>query len=886
MWRRVARGLRPLWRRGRMEHEMEAELRFHLEREAEENVRRGMSPEAARAAARRSFGGVDQVKEECRDARGGGLVETLGQDLRFGLRVLRHNPGFALLATLTLALGIGANTAIFSVIYGVLVRPLPYHEGERLVVLKQRTPLAGVEELPFSVKEIEDYRGRNRTLEGVVEYHTMTFLLLGRAEPERVRVGVVSANFFDLLGVPAELGRTFRAGEDGHGAEPVLILSHRYWRESHGGDPGIVGRTFRMNDRAHTVVGVLPAIPQYPQENDVYMPVSACPTRSAAGFIGDRKARMMTVFGRLKPGVPVTQAQADLATIAGALRQEYPDAYPARHGYGATAAPLREELTRQARPTFLILLGTAGLVLLIACANVANLMLARLMRREREMALRAALGASRGRLIRQLLTESTLLALAGGGLGLLIAAGGLDLLVAFAARFTTRAGEIRIDALILLFTLVISVFTGLGFGLMPAFSFERDLLAALKEGGSRATAGAGRRRLRDALIVAQVAVSFMLLTGAGLMIRSLLKLQQVDPGFNPEKVLTIGLNPNWSKYRTREQYRDFYRRLLERVERQPEVLSAAVGSTYPLNPEGISFGPWNRNYVIEGRPLADSEPAPQADFRSVSPGYFGTIRLPLIRGRAFTEQDHEDAPEVALINQALARHRWGEEDPIGKRVSFNRGETWITVVGVVGDVKQYGLNREVTDEFYRPMAQFPSGNNLLARTTADPSSLARTVRRLVHEVDPETAVTDVHTLEEARRDSLASPRLMTLLLGLFAGLALLITAAGIAGVIALTVSQRTHEIGIRMALGATRASVLGLVMRQGLALAVAGLGLGLLGALALARLMAHLLFDVEPTDPLTLLAVTALLLVVATIACLVPAQRVTGIDPLRALRAE
>jgi putative ABC transport system permease protein len=888
MFKKMFSGARAVFQKDQVEREMDQEVRFHLEMEIQQNIRRGMSPSEARLVALRSFGGVEQVKEQCRDERGGRLLEALLQDVRYGARVLTKNPAFTLVALITLALGIGANTAIFSVIYGVLMRPLPYQDGSRLVVLHQLATRAAADNqnLGFSVKEIADYREQSQTLDGVAEHHTMSFILLGREQPERVQTAVVSANFFDLLGVKPILGRTFLPDDDQKGADAVLVLSYKYWLESHGGDRSIVGKVFTMNDRPHTVVGVLPPIPQYPVESDVYMPTVACPTRSSDRAIGNRNFRMMSVFGRLKPEASVEQARADLSLIASNLKKEYPDAYPESRGYDATAVLLKEELTQNGKPTFLILLATAGLVLLIACANVANLTLARLMRREREMAIRAALGAGKGRLVRQLLTESTLLALAGGALGLLLAAGGLQLLVTFAGRFTTRASEIHIDGSVLLFTLLVSVATGLAFGLMPAFSSEQNLTAALKEGGGRTTSSTRRQRARSVLIVAQVAISFMLLIGAGLMLRSLIKLQQVNPGFNPESVLLMRISPNWSKHTTNDQYRVLLSRLLDKAQAQPGALSVAIASTFPLNPLGITFGPFNRRFQIEGQPLAAGDPGPEADIRIVSPDYFQTIRLPLIKGRVFTEQDKDKAPLAAVINQSMARHRWGDDAPIGKRVTFDRGETWLTIVGIVGDVKQYGLGREATDELYTPLDQNPGGGNLLVRTASDPMSMAALMRETIHEVDPETAVDNVQTLERVRSESLASPRLTAVLLGLFAALALVITAAGIAGVMALSVSQRTHELGVRMALGATSARVMAMVMRQGMTLVVAGLAVGVVGAFALTQLMSALLFSIGPTDPLTFLAVALVLIAVAAVSCFLPARRVTAIDPMIALRSE
>ena len=541
-----------------------------------------------------------------------------------------------------------------------------------------------------------------------------------------------------------------------------------------------------------------------------------------------------------------------------------------------------EELTHRARPTFLVLLGAAGLVLFIACFNVANLILAHLMQRERELALRAAFGASRARLIRQLLTESALLALAGGGLGILLAANGLDLLVGFAARFTTRAAEIKIDGKVLIFTLAVSLLTCLVFGLLPALSTKSSLATTMKEGNRQSSSAVNRSRLRRSLVVAQIAVSFTLLVGAGLMLRSFLKLQQVDPGFNPERVMVVRLNPNWWKY-TREQYRDFYTRVIEKIRTQPGVLAAAISSSYPLS----SNGPRSRDLSIEGRPQAENEPVPRVDVRYASPDFFSAIRLPLIKGRLFTEADRQGAPLVALINQTMARHYWSNEDPLGKRISFDHGGTWATVVGIVGDVRQYGLAQDQTDAVYGTVDQaLVRPGFLLLRTAVEPTSLIRQVRTAVHEIDSETVVDQTTTLEQAHSEALASPRLTTLLITIFALIALMITAAGIAGLMTLSVNQRKHELGIRLALGATPQSVLWMVLRQGMVSALVGLAIGSLAALGLTRILRTLLFEVEPTDPFTFLAISLVLAGTALIACLLPARRVTSIDPMVALRSE
>ncbi len=869
----------------KVESEMDKEIRFHLEREMEENIRRGMKPEEAYFAAQRSFGGVEQYKEECRDVRRNRWLEDFLQDARYSLRLWRRRPAFTVLAILTLTLGIGANTAIFSVIYGVLIRPLPYQNDNQLVILRQQAATANSNGIGFSVKEIDDYREQSQTLNQLVEHHSMSFTLLGGEEPELIQTGVVSANFFDMLGVKPLHGRTFIDEDDKPGADAVLALSYNYWKRSQGGDPSIVGRVFRMNNRPHTVIGILPPIPQYPNENDVYMPTSACPARSSTGFKENRNARMMSVFGRMKPDASVAQAESEIAGIANHLQEQYPNDYPKNSKFAATTIQLKEELTREARPTFLLLLGIAGLVLLIACANVANLTLARVMQRERELALRVALGAGRRRIIRQLLTESVMLALVGGALGVLLAAISVRVLADFAARFTPRAGEINLNIYVLLFTVGISVLTGLLFGLIPALSTRPNLSASMKEGNAQTTAGGIRHRLRGLLVVAQVAVSFILLIGAGLMLRSFYELQRVNPGFNPEKALAMRVSANWSKYNTNQMFIDFSKRVLERVQAQPGVISAAMSNSYPLNPQGLSRGPSQSNFIIEGQPVADDKLLPQADNRVVSPDYFQTLKIPMIQGRSFTAGDDEKAPAVAVINQSFARHYFGEDNPLEKRLSFNRGEKWITVVGVVADAKQYGLNREVADEIYRPIPQAFGAGFLLVRTVSEPQSLIRQLQNTIYELDGETAIDRVQTLEEARSEALASPRLTTLLLIIFALVAVLITA-GIAGVMSLSVTQRTHELGIRLALGASPSQVLLMIVRQGMTLVVIGLLIGVICAFQMSHFMSTLLFAVQPTDPATFLLVSLLLAGIAAVACFVPARRVTRIDPMLALKSE
>ena len=882
---RLASLFRNLSHKQEKEQDLDQEVSSYLDLLTEEKIQNGMSPQAARRAAKLEVGGVEQVKEQVRDVRAGIWLETVLQDARYGARMLRHNPGFSLLVVMTLALGIGANTAIFSVVYGVLLRPLPYSHGGQLVVVHQHAR-GQVADIPFSYKELVDYREQTRTLDAVVEYHSMDFLLLGDDSAERVKTAVVSANFFDVLGVQPLLGRTFLASDESQSADAVLVLSYQYWQSHQGGDPNIVGKVFHMNNRPHTVIGVLPPVPQYPAENDVYMPTSQCPFRSSQAFMANRKARMMTVFGRLKREVALARAQADLSTIANRMESANPDVYPKGDGYGVAVAPLQQDLARRARTTLLVLLGAAGFVLLIACANVANLMLARLLKRERELAVRSALGATRARLMRQLLTETILLSLTGGVFGLELAYPTLSLLVKFTARFTTRAHEVRIDGVVLAFTLGVSVLSGLLFGFVPALSSRERVADALKQGSGQATSSRGRQRLRAGLVVLQIAVSFMLLIGAGLMIRSFGKLLRVDRGFSAERVLTLNLSPNFSRYTQVAQFVALQDNILRSVRAVGGVESAALASNFPFSPLALTSGPGSVNFDIEGRPLSSGDLQPRLDANTASPGYFETIRQPLLRGRMFNDHDDANAMKVVIINQAMALHRFAGDDPMGKRISFDQGKTWITIVGVVGNAREYGLDHIVGDEVYLPVDQTGFAGSLLARTSLDPMSMAPLIRKALRDVDPQLAVDQVQSIESLQHESVASPRITTILLGIFAALALVISASGIAGIMALTVSQRTRELGIRMALGQSKSSVVRMVVRQGLIVALAGTALGLIGAMVLGRLLSSLLFATSPTDIFTFAGVSLLFIAVSGLACFVPARRVTRIDPFTALRQE
>lgn len=816
--------------------------------------------------------------------------QILRSDCGYAFRMMRRNLGFTVVAILTLGLGIGANTAIFSVVHAVLLRALPYPDGHELIFIRQQQTKLGVQDLGFSVPEIMDYRAQNRTLAGLVEYHGMSFTLFGHGDPERVRTGVVSANYFDLFGVKPLLGRAFLTDDEKLGAPPVLLLSYEYWKNTFGSDPGIVGKTFEMNDKVHTVVGVLPPVPQYPNENDVYMPTSACPFRSNKMHLEGRDMRMMEIFGRMKPGVTMAQAGADMSAIADGLKSAYPKSYPDNEGFASVAAPLQEELTKGARPTLLVLFAAAGFVLLIACANVANLTLSRMARRERELAVRTALGAGRSRLLRQLLTESFFLACAGGILGLLLAYGSLNLLTEFVGRLTPRAREIHVDSGVLLFTLVAAIGTSILFGTLSALFSRSNVSASLKEGSAGTGIGRQQNRLRSALIVCQVAFSFMLLIGAGLMLRSLLKMQEVSAGIVPQRVLAMRTSFNWSKYTAADKTRVVVQKLLDRIKSEPGILSAAISSRYPFEAELITAGPEavSFSFQIAGRQLQPGQAPRVSTFASVSPDYFKTLGIPLKAGRLLEDTDSDDlkAPNVVLINEAAKRQFWPNEDPLGKRVSGDGGDHWATIVGIVGDVREFGLDHAPSAEFYGAQAQGPQPSTLIVRTVAEPRSMAQAITRAIHEVDSQTAVTHVLTLEQAQYESLSSPRVTASLLGVFGVLALLIATAGIGGIMALMVSQRVREIGIRIALGARPLKILQMVLGQGFVLAALGVAIGIAGAIALTGLVKSLLFEVPPTDIWTFGGVGAMLLAAAALASYLPARRAAAIDPNEALRAE
>src|SRR5262245_6298230 len=878
------RGLLSLLRRRRYEREMEEEMRFHLEMQIEQNLVSGMAAEEARYAAQRQFGNQTWLKEVSREMWSLRFIGTLIQDLRYGARMLRRSPGFTFVAVLTLTLGIGANTAIFSVVNGVLLSPLPYFEPERLVMVWADDPImqaqTGLPDFPVTVADFVDWRNQNQGFEHMAAMEGWGMNLTDGGEPESV-VGLrASASLFPLLGASLAVGRAFLPEEDRAGAERVVVLSHGLWQRRYGADPKLIGQKMTLDNETYTVIGVTAPDFQFPRRGeipsyfhvttkpDLYLPTAFTPEQ-----MNNRSEARRAVIARLQPVVSLGQASAEMNAIARRLTEQYPQTNTDK---GVRLAPLHQQVVGKARTALLALLGAAGFVLLIACANVANLLLARAAGRQKEMAIRAALGASRGRVMRQLLSESLLLAFAGGAAGLLSAVWGVKLLLAIAPDNLPRAYDIRLDTRVAGFTLLVSLLTGIVFGLLPALQASKlDLGVTLKEGG-RDAAGLLRRRLRGFLIVTEVALAFVLLIGAGLLIRSFARLTEVDPGFDPQGVLMMNVWPQPPKY-TNSQANAFHHQTLELVRALPGVEAAAMVHPAPLSGESraTSFG-------IEGRPSPKEEQF-DAGLRIVSPEFFKTFRVPLVDGRLIAESDDAEAPPVVVVNESLVRLYFANENPLGKRIVMS-GETH-AIAGVVGDVKHSALDEEAKAELYLPMAQSTRRHMTLAvRASGDPLQIVAAVRGQIRAVDTEMPIFNLQMMERLIDKSVAPRRFNMLLLGAFALVGLALAAVGLYGVMSYTVTQRTHEIGVRMAMGAQTGDVLRQIIGEGMKLALIGALLGLGGALALTRLLKTLLFGVSAIDPPTFIAIAALLIMMALLACWIPARRATKVDPLLALR--
>jgi predicted permease len=872
------------FRRLHRDEDLRREIEQHLALERELNLARGLNSADARRLAYIKFGSRQKVFENTWRNNSFVSVEKIIRDLRYAFRTLRRSPGYTLMAIFTLALGIGANTAIFTVIDGVLLRPLPYGNPQQIVHLRQTATLVGPDSIDFSVQEVADYRQQSRAFSDLAEYHSMTFTLLGTKVPERVVTGVVSANYFKVLDVKPVLGRLITPADETLNAAPVLVLSYDYWVKEFGADPKILGHPFTMNDRVHTVIGVLGPVPGYPDANDVYMPTTSCPFRSDPRMIANRDSRMLTILARLKPGVTAAQAQNDLATIYHRLEHTYPKSYPAGAGIALTVVPVQNELTHAARPTFLMLLAAAGLVLLLACANLANLGLSRQLQRARETAVRLAAGASTMDIFRQTMIENLVVAFAGGVLGLGMAAAGVRLLVAYAARMTPLSSEIHLDGRVLLFGLGTSLLTGVLFGSLPAMVAARSKLGILA-GSAEKTAGSETgSRTREILVAAQVAFSFVLLVCAGLMMRSLYNLLSVDPGFKTANVLSMNISLNWTKYDQLTKQNSFFHQIVERAQQIPGTEAVAMSTSVPLNSDRSGM---NGAVLIEGRPVRAGEIPPQIDHQLITPDYFRVLGTPLLSGRTFTAADTIDAGRVTIVNAQMAKHYWPGQDPLGRHISTD-GKTWITIVGVVSNVHQYGLDKSFDDAVYFPQAQtlFMGSPHLLVRTRGEPTRISGQVVTIIQQIDSEQPVSDIRTLDQLRSAQLGTPRVTSALLGTFAGVALFITIVGVTGTLALSVSQRTKEIGIRIALGASNREILVNVLRRGMFPVMAGIVLGVCAAVFSTRLLATMLFDVKPDDLAILIGIAVLLGTAALIGCVIPGRQATKIDPMVALRAE
>lgn len=878
--------MRALFRRDAVEDEMEQELNFHLEREVEKYVASGMPMAEARRRARLAFGGHEKAKEDCREARGTGFIELTLQDVRYALRQLMANRTFALVMIVTLALSIGANSAIFSVIQGVLLKRLPYPQPERLV----RLFLSSTEypKFPLNPFDFLDFRARNHSFESMAAFTRGDVQLSGEGEPMRLNGFGITAGYFRVLGLQPQLGREFdfQAEIPGNGLQAVI--SDRLWRTRFGAAPNIVGKKITLNMQPFTVIGVMPAGTEHPgnvyhavpygESVDVWWPFSF------AGDSNQRGSHFIEGIGRLKNGVTQEQAKAEMNAIMAQIGREHSNG---DSGWRVLVVPLYTEIVGGSRQMLLVLLGAVGIVLLIATANVANLLMARASAREREIAVRLAMGAPRLRVVRQLLTESLLISFAGGALGLLLAFGGVRALVALLPTGFPRANDIHVNGPVLIFTLLVSLVTGILFGLAPALQASRtDPKLGLAKGTRTTTAGRTQNRFRSALVIAEVGLACVLLIGAGLMLRTFLNLIHLDPGFREDHLLTASLSLPHAQYKTAEQTAQFFDRLISNLNALPGVESAGAGSDLPWTGYDENAG----GFTIEGKkaPVHDDY---HARYHMATPGFFSAMGIPLLEGRFFTEADRKGAPQVLIINRAMAERYWPNEDVIGRRITFSdapkKDSDWMTVVGVTGDVKDQPNSPGAEPAFWWSELQVAQPDMSIAiRTRSNPRQVTESLRATVRQLDPTLAIADVKLMDSVVDSSVSAPRFTFVLVGLFAGLAVLLAAIGAYGVIAYTVSQRTQEFGLRIALGAQPVDLVRMVLAQCASLAVPGTILGVLLALNLSRVVRTLIYGVSPADPMVLSAVVLLVLAIALLASYIPARRAARTDPMSTLRAE
>ena len=888
IWNRLRSWLRATTRRSDMENEMDAEMRFHLDAFADDLVRHGVPREEALRRARVEFGGLEGAKEECRDARGATIVESLVQDLTFGVRSMLRAPGFTVVAVIALALGIGANAAIFSVVNAVLLRPLEYKDSDRLVTILHE----GND--PVAAANYIDWRDQAGSFEamGAADYYSPN--LTGGDQPEHLLGLKVTQNLLPMLGVEPLLGRLFVPGEDQKGAEHEVILSYRLWQRRFSGDPNVLHTAVTLDGQSYTVVGVMPRdfkfAPFWATRAELWIP------NALGDRVHNRGGNSLRVFARLNPGITLAQARTEIATITARLERQYPGT-----NRNVTVTPLKEKVVGKVRTPLLVLLGAVGFVLLIACANVAHMLLARATTRQKELAVRTALGARRLRLIRQFLTENLVLATAGASIGLLLGYFGTRALVAISPPDIPRIEAVTMDGRVVLFLVAIGALTSVIFGLVPAIRASAvDLADTLKQGGRGSSDGSRKNKLRSFLVASEFALALMLLVGAGLMVRSFYALQAVDAGFDPHHVLSMVVSVAGSKEAPAGRRGIFYQQLLERVRALPGVESAGGINHLPL-----AGDLWGWSFVISGRPVPEPGHSPNAVYRLVTPGYFQAMKLPILRGRDISDADTANSPGVVIINEQAARKYWPGEEPIGKQISFTtnhsaKGEAgppnWLTVIGVAKNAKQGDWADPSYPEVYLAAFQnreFMSEDSahtayitLVLRTSGDPAALAASVKNLVWAIDRNLPISDVVTMDGVVREATAQPHFEMQLLAIFAGVALVMAAVGIYGVMNYSVSRRTQEIGIRISLGASRADVLRLVLREGMFVALLGSTVGIAASLLLSRVMMKLLYGVQPTDPLTFVVVGSMLMLVAVAAIYIPARRALRVDPMIALRAE
>lgn len=883
---------RSLFRRNQVEQDLSEELRFHFEQKTQEHVTAGLTLEEARCKARGEFGGFELSKERCRDTRRVNFLETLLQDVRFGLRMLRKSPSFTAIAILTLALGIGASTAVFSLVQAILLKPLPYPNPDRIVLPELVSPPGvniGSEYFPWGQIQFRLLTRDSHPFQAVGAFQNDSFNLTGSGEPSFLDGFRASAEFFPALGIAPALGRTFTAEEDQPGHEYEVILSDRLWRERFSADRDILGRAVHLNGYAYTVVGVMPAGFQFPRAEEMpssfNFPAEAqlwVPLAVAAQPKGGPSE--LAVIGRLKAGVTVKQGQAAMDLVTKRAEEKDPQW---KGWFNTRLVPLTRQVVGDTQRPLQLMFGAVGIVLLIACSNVANLLLARALNRRREFTLRAALGANRSRLVRQLLTESLLIAIAAGAVAIFIASAGINFVRAFGPSNIPRLREVTLDPAVFAFALSVSLATGILFGLAPAFGVAReDLLTSLKEGGRSSAGSAASPRLRNALLISQVALALVLVVSAGLLTRTFFRLLGANGGFNPDRVLTFQLPLPALKYTDQNHIVAFYQDALARLRSVPGVRSAGIGETVPMGGEGEST-------VIRmpDHPAASQKELPFANYTIISPGYLASIGTPILRGRDFLESDTADSMPVAIVNAAMEKKYWPNQGALGKQVG--PGSTrfpLLTIVGVVPDVKHISLREESTPEMYviYTQKQWPSMLNMRValRTKVEPASMTQSVREAIHSLDPDLPLAKVAALTTLVDDSLSQPRFAMLLLAAFGVLAVLLASVGMYGVISYSVMQRTQEIGVRMALGAERGKVFRMVLGQGARLAGLGVAIGLVVALGVTRLMSSFLYGVQSTDPFTFAAVSLLLLVTALLASYLPARRATRVDPIVALRYE